>query len=72
VSSKKEILARATAYTGFTRLVEALPSPPSLLILNYHRVGDANHTLYDSGTFSCTAAELDWQVGYLKQRFSQS
>ena len=52
-----------------TRLVEALPTPPSLLILTYHRVGDAQKTPYDSGTFSCTTAELDRQVGYLKQRF---
>ena len=66
---KKKFLARVSAYTGVTRLVESLPVPPSLLVLNYHRVGDAEKTPYDSGTFSCTAAEFDWQVGYLKRRF---
>ncbi|MFI5348844.1 MAG: polysaccharide deacetylase family protein [Elusimicrobiota bacterium] len=66
---KKKLLARVGAYTGVTRLVEALPGPPSLLILNYHRVGDAEKTPYDSGTFSCTTAEFDWQVDYLKRRF---
>ena len=66
---KKAFLARVGAYTGATRLAEALPCPPSLLILNYHRVGDAEKTPYDSGTFSCTAAEFDWQVRYLRHRF---
>ena len=67
--SKKEILAHLGAYTGATRLIEAMPSPPSLLILNYHRIGDADQTPYDSGIFAATAAELDWQVGHLKRRF---
>ena len=66
---KKDFLARVSAYTGITRFIEALPAQPSLLILNYHRVGDAANTPYDSGTFSCTTAEFDWQVGYLKHRY---
>ncbi len=69
MQGKKEMLAQAAAATGATRLVESLPHPPSLLILNYHRVGDALATPYDSGTFSCTTAEFDWQVQYLKRRF---
>jgi peptidoglycan/xylan/chitin deacetylase (PgdA/CDA1 family) len=69
MSGRRESLAQALAYTGFTRLAEEIPGPPSLLILNYHRVGDAAQTPYDSGTFSCTIEELDWQVGYLKRRF---
>jgi peptidoglycan/xylan/chitin deacetylase (PgdA/CDA1 family) len=67
--SKMELLAQAGAYSGLTRLAEAIPGPPSLLILNYHRIGDATQTRYDSGTFSCTVDELDWQVRYLKQHF---
>ncbi|HZL27452.1 MAG TPA: polysaccharide deacetylase family protein [Acidobacteriaceae bacterium] len=69
MSSKRELLAQAGAYSGFTRLAEAIPGPPLLLILNYHRIGDAAKTPYDSGTFSCTVDELDWQVSYLKRRF---
>jgi len=69
MSSKRELLAQAGAYSGFTRLAEAVPGPPLLLILNYHRIGDAVQTLYDSGTFSCTVDELDWQVRYLKRNF---
>ncbi len=66
---KEKIAARVGFYTGLTRLIESLPSRPALLILNYHRIGDAQATPYDSDTFSCTTAEFDWQVGSLKRRF---
>ena len=69
MASKKEMLAQAAAMTGVTRLLESRRGRPSLLILNYHRVGDARATPYDSGTFSCDGAEFDWQVGWLKRHF---
>src|SRR5665213_990598 len=69
MSNKRELLAQIGAYSGFTRLTEAVSGATVLLILNYHRIGDAAQTPYDSGTFSCTADELDWQVSYLKRRF---
>ena len=67
--SKKEMLSKFASNTGLTRLLESLPKRPSLLILNYHRVGDPALTPYDSGTFSCSAVDLDWQISWLKQRF---
>ena len=66
---KKEMLAQVSAYSGATWVLELLPGTPSLLILNYHRVGEAERTPYDSGIFSATASEFAWQVGYLKRRF---
>jgi peptidoglycan/xylan/chitin deacetylase (PgdA/CDA1 family) len=69
VLRKKEIFARVAARTGATRLIEMIPGRPSLIVLNYHRIGEAEKTPYDSGTFSCSTAEFDWQVGYLKRRF---
>jgi peptidoglycan/xylan/chitin deacetylase (PgdA/CDA1 family) len=68
--SKKEMLAQAAAFSGITRALDALPHRPSLLILNYHRIGDKELTPYDAGLFSCTGEEFDWQVGWLKSRFS--
>jgi peptidoglycan/xylan/chitin deacetylase (PgdA/CDA1 family) len=68
--SKKQILARTFALCGLTRVLESLPGRPSLLILNYHRIGDAAETPYDSGTFSATAAELDWQAAWLKRHYN--
>ncbi|MDP9040154.1 MAG: polysaccharide deacetylase family protein [Acidobacteriota bacterium] len=62
---KKERVAKVSAGTGLTRLLEAIPPRPSLLILNYHRIGDRTKTPYDSGTFSATTAEFDWQVRHI-------
>ena len=67
--SKKEMLSQFASHTGLTRLLESMPKRPSLLILNYHRVGNPALTPYDSATFSCSADELDWQLTWLKQRF---
>src|SRR5579864_7789095 len=63
---KREIAARILATTGITRLLEGMPKQRVLMILNYHRVGNANETSYDSGTFSCTADQFEWQIRYLK------
>jgi peptidoglycan/xylan/chitin deacetylase (PgdA/CDA1 family) len=41
----------------------------ALLVLNYHRIGNAEETPYDSGTFGPTAEQFDWEIGYLKSRF---
>jgi peptidoglycan/xylan/chitin deacetylase (PgdA/CDA1 family) len=66
---KREFIAKVSAATGATRLLEAMQKQPVLMILNYHRVGNADETPYDSGTFSCTAEEFDWQIQYLKRHY---
>jgi peptidoglycan/xylan/chitin deacetylase (PgdA/CDA1 family) len=66
---KKKFVARVGAYSGATRLLESLPGRPSLIVLNFHRIGDAEKTPYDSGAFSCSTAEFHWQVGHLKRRY---
>ena len=55
---------------GATRLLEIYQGPRSLIVLNYHRIGNARQTPYDSGIFSCTAEELTWQIEWLKRGFS--
>src|SRR5580704_14830975 len=69
MSSKREKLAQFASHTGVTRVLESLPGWASLLILNYHRIGDPRLTPYDPGLFSCTAKEFDWQLDWLKRRF---
>jgi peptidoglycan/xylan/chitin deacetylase (PgdA/CDA1 family) len=69
---KREFLARACSRTGLTKLLENLPQRPVLIILNYHRVGNAGDTPFDSGTFSATPEELDSQLAYLKRRFQMA
>src|SRR5882757_5686648 len=66
---KREFLARACSRTGITKVLESLPQRLVLMILNYHRVGNAADTPFDSRTFSATPEELDSQLAYLKRRF---
>lgn len=66
---KREFIARASAAAGITRMFESVPKQRLLMILNYHRIGNARETPYDSGAFSCTADQFDWQIGYLKRHY---
>jgi peptidoglycan/xylan/chitin deacetylase (PgdA/CDA1 family) len=59
-----DAFARRIRLTG---LLASLPTRPGLLVLNYHRIGNAEECEYDSGTFSATAEELDDQIGFLKR-----
>jgi peptidoglycan/xylan/chitin deacetylase (PgdA/CDA1 family) len=67
--SKRDALATLSQYSGITALLGVLPAKPILMVLNYHRIGNADETPYDPQVFSCTAGELDRQVGFLKRRF---
>jgi peptidoglycan/xylan/chitin deacetylase (PgdA/CDA1 family) len=66
---KRELVARLCAATGFTRMFENIPKQRVLLIINYHRIGNAEDTPYDSGVFSCTADQLESQIAYLKKHY---
>jgi hypothetical protein len=39
---------------------------PQLPVLNYHRIGNPEETLYNAGVFSATAESLEEQVRFLK------
>jgi len=66
---KRELLASFSSRTGLTRVLETLPQRRALIILNYHRIGNADETPFDSGVFSATAEQFDLQIAYLKRRF---
>ncbi|QDT54047.1 Poly-beta-1,6-N-acetyl-D-glucosamine N-deacetylase precursor [Caulifigura coniformis] len=63
---KKEILARALAATGIGPLLRRLRPWNGLLVLNYHRIGDAVASPLDSGVFSATQQQFDDQLAWLK------
>jgi peptidoglycan/xylan/chitin deacetylase (PgdA/CDA1 family) len=69
MKGKRQILAEAFATSGLTRLLEAVLRRDALLVINYHRIGNAEDTPYDSGTFGPTAEQFDWEMGYVKSRF---
>ena len=66
---KRELLSRLCSRTGLARVLEAMPQRRDLLILNYHRIGNADETPFDSGVFSATAEQFDSHIAYLKRRF---
>jgi peptidoglycan/xylan/chitin deacetylase (PgdA/CDA1 family) len=67
---KRELLARGLLWSGASSLLAQLPARDSLLVLNYHRIGNAEDDLFDPGVFSATAEEFDQQISYLKRHLS--
>jgi peptidoglycan/xylan/chitin deacetylase (PgdA/CDA1 family) len=66
--SKRLLLSRILQKTGLLRLMEALPSKPGILVLNHHRIGDAQATRFDRGVFSQTPEGLDEQIQIVRRR----
>jgi peptidoglycan/xylan/chitin deacetylase (PgdA/CDA1 family) len=64
---KRELLARGLYWSGVAFLLSHLPAHDSLLVLNYHRIGNADDDLFDPGVFSATADQFDDQISYLKK-----
>jgi peptidoglycan/xylan/chitin deacetylase (PgdA/CDA1 family) len=69
IVSKRDLAAAIARRSGLTGLLASLPTRPSLLVLTYHRIGNADQCPYDPGTFSATCGELDEQVRFLKRRW---
>jgi peptidoglycan/xylan/chitin deacetylase (PgdA/CDA1 family) len=67
---KREWLARGMLCCGITYLLNQLPARDSLLVLNYHRIGNSEDEPFDSGLFSATASQFDEQIAYLKKHLS--
>jgi len=58
-------MARWLYRTGIHHALGWLPKRDSLLILNYHRLGDPYSTPYDPGLFSATAEQFEAQVAFV-------
>jgi peptidoglycan/xylan/chitin deacetylase (PgdA/CDA1 family) len=67
LGGKREWLARGLFWSGASFLLPHLPERDSLLVLLYHRIGNSEDDLFDSGVFSATADLLDNQLSYLKR-----
>lgn len=70
MKGKRQLLAEALASSGLTRLLESVLQRDALLVINYHRIGNAEETPYDSGTFGPTVDQFDWEMRYIKSRFN--
>jgi peptidoglycan/xylan/chitin deacetylase (PgdA/CDA1 family) len=67
---RREWLARGLLWSGASFLLARLPARDSLLVLNYHRIGNSEDDLFDPSVFSATAEQLDNQISYLKRHVS--
>ena len=67
---KRALLCKALRRTGLLRLLN-LATPPSVTILNYHRIAESTEELaatrFDSETYSCTAADLREQIRAIRK-----
>ena len=67
---KREFLARLMYRSGVIGLSSHMPARDTLLVLTYHRIGDAAATMFDPGVYSATADEFHDQIAYLKNAVS--
>jgi peptidoglycan/xylan/chitin deacetylase (PgdA/CDA1 family) len=67
--AKRDLIAKVFGDVGITSVLESMPRQKVLIVLNYHRIGNAYESQYDPGVFSATAEEFDRQIAYLKRRF---
>ncbi len=70
LGGKRELVARALFWTGATSLLGRLQARDSLLVLNYHRIGNADEDPFDPGVFSASGDQLNDQIAYLKRHVS--
>ncbi len=60
--SKRTLVAQALDTTGCGALLRKTGGWRGLLVLNYHRIGDCQHSLFDHNLWSATTEEFDRQV----------
>jgi len=67
--SKKELLAKACDWSGLNILGRKTPLWNGLIVLNYHRVGDCEGSLFDHDLWSASAENFEQQVRFLSLNF---
>ncbi len=67
--TKRERFATLLSKTSILDALERLPKRPQLLVLNYHRIGNACETQYDKETFEATREGLDSHIEILKRSY---
>lgn len=67
--SKRALLSHALDITGCGRALRASRIWEGVLILNYHRIGDATRSSLDRNLWSATVEDFDYQVGLAARNF---
>lgn len=66
---KRALLARGLLRSGALSVLSQIPADDSLIVLDYHRIGDAEADAFDPGVFSATGEQFDEQISYLKRKY---
>lgn len=67
--SRRAILSQALDLTGCGRALRASRAWRGVLILNYHRIGDATRSLLDRNLWSASVEDFDYQVAMAARNF---
>lgn len=67
--SKRDLLAYAVDLSGFGRVLRAARAWNGVLILNYHRVGNAEGSPFDHNLWSASAEDFERQIAFLAKNF---
>jgi peptidoglycan/xylan/chitin deacetylase (PgdA/CDA1 family) len=70
IALKRERLPRRLVWDGASSLLSRLPARDSLLVLNYHRIGNEEDDMFDPCVFSATAEQFEDQIAALKRHVS--
>jgi peptidoglycan/xylan/chitin deacetylase (PgdA/CDA1 family) len=62
-------LATLASRLGVLAMLERLPRRPCLVVINYHRIGNAKTTALDNGVVEATPDEFALQMSWLKRNF---
>ena len=65
--NKRAVVADLLHWSGGGAILRAIPRWEGLLVLNYHRIGEAAASPYDRDLFSANAESFDQQVAFLKK-----
>ena len=65
--SKRGLASQVVVRSGLSWLLRKKHSRNTVVVLNYHRIGDPSSSPFDRGVFSATPETFDWQMGFLKR-----
>jgi peptidoglycan/xylan/chitin deacetylase (PgdA/CDA1 family) len=69
IANKRELLARGARGTGFLRLLERSARRSCLLVLTYHRIGEAGASPFYRPVYSASAADFALEVRAVRDRY---
>lgn len=67
--SKRELLAHTLDATGCGRVLRAMGTWNGVLILNYHRIGNAISSPFDHNLWSASVDDFEHQIAFLASNF---